>query len=141
MKRMARPTRGASPTFGADRWTVKSWWIDASPPRSAATTSAADASQASTRWPRLSRLHGDGASTCGSWPATCEPGAKRRQPCRASTTSLSASQSVQPAWNSNLQPDFNVSVCDRFDATSSAVLRELDESNRFVQKSAESTSM
>jgi hypothetical protein len=35
--------------------------------------------------------------------------------------------------------DFNVSVCDSFDATSSAVLREIDESNRFVQKSAEST--
>jgi hypothetical protein len=32
-------------------------------------------------------------------------------------------------WKSNLQPDFNVSVCDRFDARSSAVLRELDESN------------
>ena len=46
-----------------------------------------------------------------------------------------------PVWNSNLQPDFNVSVCDSFDAISSAVLRELDESNRFVQKSAESTSI
>ena len=45
------------------------------------------------------------------------------------------------AWNSNLRPDFNVSVCACFDASSSAVLRELDESNRFVQKSAESTSM
>ena len=44
-------------------------------------------------------------------------------------------------WNSNLQPEFNVSVCDIFDAISSAVLRELDESNRFVQKSAESTSI
>ena len=44
-------------------------------------------------------------------------------------------------WNSNLQPDFNVSVCDTFDASSSAMLRELDESNRFVQKSAESTSI
>ena len=43
-------------------------------------------------------------------------------------------------WKSNLQPDFNVRVCDRFDARFSAVLRELDESNRFVQKSAESTS-
>ena len=43
--------------------------------------------------------------------------------------------------NSNLQLDFNVSVRDSFDATSSAVLRELDESDRFVQKSAESTSM
>ena len=37
--------------------------------------------------------------------------------------------------------DFNVSVRDSFDATVSAVLRELDESNRFVQKSAESTSI
>ena len=45
------------------------------------------------------------------------------------------------APNSNLQLDFNVSVRDRFDATSSAVLRELDESNRFVRKLAESTSM
>ena len=42
---------------------------------------------------------------------------------------------------SNLQPDFNVSVCECFDTRTSAVLRELDESNRFVQKSAESTSM
>jgi hypothetical protein len=49
--------------------------------------------------------------------------------------------SSSPAWKSNLQPDFNVRVCDRFDARLSAVLRELDESNRFVQKSAESTSM
>ena len=44
-------------------------------------------------------------------------------------------------WNSNLQPDFNVRICDSFDASSSDVLRELDESNRFVQKSAESTSI
>ena len=49
------------------------------------------------------------------------------------------------AWaavpNSNLQLDFNVSVRDSFDEISSAVLRELDQSNRFVQKSAESTSI
>ena len=44
-------------------------------------------------------------------------------------------------WKSNLQPDFNLSVCDGFDASSSSMLRELDESNRFVQKSAESTSI
>jgi hypothetical protein len=44
-------------------------------------------------------------------------------------------------WNSNLQPDFNVHICDSFDASSSAVLRDLDESNRSLQKSAESTSM
>ena len=46
-----------------------------------------------------------------------------------------------PVWKSNLQPDFNVRVCDRFDARFSDVLRELDESNRSVQKSAESTSI
>ena len=46
-----------------------------------------------------------------------------------------------PVWKSNLQPDFNVSVCDGFDATCSDLRRELDESNRFVQKSAESTSI
>jgi len=34
-----------------------------------------------------------------------------------------------------------VSVRDRFDARFLALLREIDESNRFVQKSAESTSM
>ena len=44
-------------------------------------------------------------------------------------------------WKPNLQPDFNVRICDSFDASSSAVLRELDESNRSVQKSAESTSI
>ena len=44
-------------------------------------------------------------------------------------------------WNSTLQPAFNVRVRDRFDASSSAVLRALDESDRSVQKSAESTSM
>ena len=42
---------------------------------------------------------------------------------------------------SNLQPDFNVRVCECFDASTAAVLRALDESDRFVQKSAESTSM
>ena len=46
-----------------------------------------------------------------------------------------------PVWKSNLQPDFNVRICDRFDARFSAVLRELDESYRSVQKSAESTSI
>ena len=46
-----------------------------------------------------------------------------------------------PARTSKLQPDFNVRVFERFDASASALLRELDESHRFVQKSAESTSM
>ena len=41
----------------------------------------------------------------------------------------------------NLQPDFNVSVFECFDTSSSAGLRELDESDRSVQKSAESTSI
>ena len=45
------------------------------------------------------------------------------------------------AWKSNIQPDFNVRVCECFDARPSAVLRELDESDRFVQKPAESTSI
>ena len=45
------------------------------------------------------------------------------------------------APKSNLQPDFNVSVFDSFDARLSTVLRELNESDRFVQKSAESTSI
>ena len=42
---------------------------------------------------------------------------------------------------SNLQPDFNVRVFECFDTSTSAVLRELAKSNRFVQKSAESTSI
>jgi mevalonate kinase len=59
----------------------------------------------------------------------------------ASTTAVvadvAAKRESDPAWfdavpNSNLQLDFNVSVCDGFDATSLAWLRELDESNRFV---------
>ena len=41
----------------------------------------------------------------------------------------------------NLQLDFNVSVFECFDTSSSAGLRELDESDRSVQKSAESTSI
>jgi len=46
-----------------------------------------------------------------------------------------------PVCKSNLQTYFNVRVIECFDASSSAVLRELDESNRFVQKSAKSTSI
>jgi hypothetical protein len=66
-------------------------------------------------------------------------------PARPLSSSVSAQRqrivSASPVWKSNLQPEFNVSVCDRSDARLSAVLRELDESNRFVQKSAESTSI
>ena len=46
----------------------------------------------------------------------------------------------EPVWKSNLQLEFNVRVIERFGPDSSAALQELDESNRFVQKSAESTS-
>ena len=44
-----------------------------------------------------------------------------------------------PVWIPKLQPDFNVLVLERFGPSSLAVLRELDESDRFAQKSAEST--
>ena len=44
-------------------------------------------------------------------------------------------------WIPNFQPDFNVRVLERFGPDPLAVLRELDESNRFVRKSAESTSI
>ena len=40
----------------------------------------------------------------------------------------------EPVWQSNLQPDFNVSVFECFDTRISAVLRELDKSNRSIQK-------
>ena len=36
-----------------------------------------------------------------------------------------------PVWKPNLQPDFNVRVCDSFDATSSAVLRPNDSAEFF----------
>ena len=41
----------------------------------------------------------------------------------------------------NIQLDFNVSVSECFDTSTSNVLRELDESNRSVQKSAKTTSI
>jgi len=49
--------------------------------------------------------------------------------------------SLNSVWKPNLQPDFNMSVFECFDTSSSTGLRELDKSNRFVQKSAESTSI
>jgi membrane associated rhomboid family serine protease len=55
---------------------------------------------------------------------------------------LAASEAWRPPVpKPNLQPDFNMSVFECFDTSSSAGLRELDESNRSVQKSAESTSI
>ena len=48
--------------------------------------------------------------------------------------------SEAPRGRRPLRRDFNGRVGDRFDAPASVALRELDESHRFVQKSAESTS-
>jgi hypothetical protein len=48
---------------------------------------------------------------------------------------------LEAGQEKNLQPDFNVRVFESFDASSSALLRELDERKRSVQKLAESTSM
>ena len=77
--------------------------------------------------PRGAPLLGEACPDCGA------PGAPRVQrPAHAPRG---------PVPNSNLRFDFNVSVRDSFDECSSAVLRELDESDRFVQNSAESTSM
>ena len=47
-----------------------------------------------------------------------------------------ASVSIPPGADRrrNLQPDFNVRVSHRFDARASTLLREPDESHRFVQK-------
>ena len=61
-------------------------------------------------------------------------GAKRSRPPAAGPAWSVA------VWKSNLQRDFNVRVIERFGPDSSTALQELDESNRFVQKSAESTS-
>jgi len=47
--------------------------------------------------------------------------------------------SVLRGDSKQMQRDFSVSVCDGFDARLSAALRELAESDRVVQKSAEST--
>ena len=85
-------------------------------------------------------LGGEGAAALasglgGSNVATCDLG------WNALRTDDSNGGAPVAARTPNLQHDFNVSVCDGFDATSSAVLRELDESTRSVQKSAESTSM
>ena len=77
---------------------------------------------------------------------TCAYGLSWRAPrvafaVDAWTTDDGGTLSLASVWNSNLQPNFNMRIRDSFDASSSVVLRELDESNRFVQKSAESTSI
>ena len=69
----------------------------------------------------------------------CRSSAPTRATQRLSDSTLHCG--AKPVWKSNIQPDFNVIVCGRFDAGSSAVFQEHDESNRFVQKSAESTSI
>ncbi|KAH8097897.1 hypothetical protein JL720_816 [Aureococcus anophagefferens] len=73
-------------------------------------------------------------------PAANAANARDRSPGTSKTMFISWT-SPWPVWIPNLQPDFNVRVIERFDTTTSAVLRELDESNRSVQKSAESTSI
>ena len=68
---------------------------------------------------------------------------------RPASSSVDGADCVRPsvggardaAWNSNIQPDFNVRVFECFDTNSSTGPRELDASHRSVQKSAESTSM
>ena len=83
-------------------------------------------------WARAPR---DGAAVRPSLAAACGALGSRHGGC------VEVPPRHRAVWKSNLQPDFNVRVCDRFDARLSAVLREIDESNRFVQKSAESTSI
>ena len=78
-----------------------------------------------------------------SWRRGPPPAARPWPAGRGGTRSTPRRRRPAPApvWKSNLQPDFNVSVIERFDTSSSAGLRELDESDRSVQKSAESTAM
>ena len=79
---------------------------------------------------------GSGASAADFAPVAGLPWPRAAAPACFVETGASAA-----AWKSNLQPDFNVRVIERFGPDFFAVLRELDESNRFVQKSAESTSI
>jgi hypothetical protein len=101
--------------------------IDESALRRRAPRAAQRASRIRTFQRRLSE-HAAKARRASVWDRAAKP--------RASTT-----RKHRAVWKSNLQPDFNASVCDCFDASSSAVFQELDESDRFVQKSAESTSI
>ena len=80
----------------------------------------------------------EAAKNSGAWADCFE--ALAPELCDAYGAYVVAYASVS-AWIPNLQPDFNVSVFERFGPDSFAVLRELDNSNRFVQKSAESTSI
>ena len=75
-------------------------------------------------------------------PGESQYGTRCGAKCRVHNASLAGDREspFSTVWKSNLQPDFNVGVIERIAPCSSAVLRELDESDRFVQKSAESTS-
>ena len=78
------------------------------------------------------------ASTAGGRAA---PRAGPRPPRRRALAHRARIAPRRAARNSNLRPDFNVRAIERFGPDAFALLRELDESDRFVQKSAESTSM
>ena len=59
----------------------------------------------------------------------------------ATTSGFAGVYQQKIARESNLQLDFNVRIIKQFGPNVFVVRRELDESHRFVQKSAESTSM
>ena len=61
--------------------------------------------------------------------------------CHLHSAAILSKLRRRAARESHLRPDFKVSVFECFDTSTSAVLRELDESHRSVEKSAESTSM
>ena len=60
---------------------------------------------------------------------------------RLKTAAEREAHAREAARDSQLRPDFNVSVRDGVDARVSAVLRKLAESHRLVQRSAETTSI
>ena len=85
------------------------------------------------------RFHAQTTSTGSRRTTTSAPSTAAMN--AAANARSSARQCPSPACKSNLQLDFNVSVFECVDTSTSAVLREIDESNRSVQKSAESTSI
>ena len=111
---------------------------------------------------RLRRASGDGAcsTTVDAWAGETALGAEESRPLasekgrfsffaisrsfrgsRVITLTTAVAAVFRPVWIPNIQPDFNVCVLERFGPDSLAVLRELDESHRCLQKSAESTSI
>ena len=83
----------------------------------------------------------DGRAKGAGPPPTPQTRRKRDEQRRSESAPPDGRTAPDAVCKSNLQPDFNVRVCECFDTSTSAVLRELAESNRFVQKSAESTSI